>query len=430
MADLSGFPYAEVRFGVDGSPIDADERNAALDLAAGGATDLLVVSHGWNNDMADARSLYARVAASMRDVVDASPPDGYDDRALAVIGVLWPSKRFADTDLIPGGAAAVGGGAGADDIRREIDELAEFLDRDDASQPLKQAKDLVDDLGDDAGAQRAFAELIRQAIAGVPVDDEDASAEFFDQDGAALMERLGRPVFVGAPPPGSMATTGGALGLGDVLSGAFRAARNLLNVATYYEMKARAGAVGGSGVADLLADARKASADLRIHLAGHSFGARVVTAAAAAGDGALPIASMSLLQAAFSHYGFADDWEPGKDGLFRPVVLTHRISGPTIITHTQNDKAVGIAYAIASRIAGQVAAAIGDKTDKYGGLGRNGAQKTPEAVDQELLAAGASGYDLRAGRLHNLLADAFVDSHSDIDGREVAYGVLSAVAAT
>jgi hypothetical protein len=137
-----------------------------------------------------------------------------------------------------------------------------------------------------------------------------------------------------------------------------------------------------------------------------------------------------LLQAAFSHYGFADDWEPGKDGLFRPVVLTHRISGPTIITHTQNDKAVGIAYAIASRIAGQVAAAIGDKTDKYGGLGRNGAQKTPEAVDQELLAAGASGYDLRAGRLHNLLADAFVDSHSDIDGREVAYGVLSAVAAT
>jgi pimeloyl-ACP methyl ester carboxylesterase len=430
MPDLSGFPYAEVRFDVEGAALDADERRAAVALPAQvGATDVLVISHGWNNDMAEARALYANLASSMRGVLDHSAPASYGDRSLAIIGVLWPSKRFAESDLIPGGAASVGGGADAEAIRKELDELADFLDRDDATQTLKQARELVEQLGDDPGARTSFADLVRQAVGGVAADADDASDEFFEQDGAELMDRLGRPVFVGSRPAGSL-THGGAAGLGDLVGTAFRAARNLLNVGTYYEMKARAGTVGETGVAALLADLRKAVPDVRIHLAGHSFGARVVSAAARAGDEVLPIASVSLLQAAFSHYSFADDWEPGEDGLFRSVVLTHRISGPMVITHTKNDKAVGIAYAIASRIAGQVAQAVGDKDDKYGGLGRNGAQKTPEAVDQTLLAVGDTGYDIQAGRLHNLLADAFISSHGDVAGPEVAYAVLSVVATT
>jgi hypothetical protein len=430
MAELSGFPYAEVRFGVDGAPIDRAEPKAAIDLPGDAdVTDVLVISHGWNNDMAEARGLYSRLAASMRDVLNGAAPASYGDRSLAIIGVLWPSKRFAESDLIPGGAASVGAGADAAAIRRELDELADFLDRDDASQALKQAKDLVDDLEADPDARRSFAELVRQAVSGAPTDAEDASDEFFAQDGEELMERLGRPVFVGRRPTGSL-TEGGAAGLGDALGKVFRAARNLLNVGTYYEMKARAGTIGETGVAGLLADLRTSYPDLRIHLAGHSFGARVVSAAARAGDEALPVASVSLLQAAFSHYSFADDWEPGEDGLFRSVVLTHRVSGPMIITHTKNDRAVGLAYAIASRVAGQVAQAVGDANDKYGGLGRNGAQKTPEALDQALLAVGDAGYDLQPGRLHNLAADAFISSHSDVDGREVAYAVLSAVAAS
>ncbi|HSS67880.1 MAG TPA: hypothetical protein VLK34_04970 [Nocardioidaceae bacterium] len=430
MTDLSGFPYAEVRFDVDGNVVDANERTAAVALAEHtGVTDVLVISHGWNNDMAEARALYANLAASMRGVLDHSAPASYGDRMLAIVGVLWPSKRFAESDLIPGGAASVGGGADADAIRSELDQLADFVDRDDASQALKEARDLVDRLDDDPDARTAFADLVRKAVGGAPTDAEDASDEFFHQDGAELMDRLGRPVFVGPRPPGSL-TQGGAAGLGDVLGTAFRAARNLLNVGTYYEMKARAGTVGETGVAGLLDDIRAAAPELRIHLAGHSFGARVVTAAARAGDDVLPISTMSLLQAAFSHYSFAHDWEPGDDGLFRPVVLTHRITGPVLITHTKNDKAVGIAYAIVSRIAGQVAQSVGDKDDKYGGLGRNGAQKTPEAVEQALLAVADAGYDLEGGRLHNLLADAYISSHGDVAGPEVAYGVLSAIATT
>jgi hypothetical protein len=52
-----------------------------------------------------------------------------------------------------------------------------------------------------------------------------------------------------------------------------------------------------------------------------------------------------------------------------------------IITHTRRDTAVGMAYAIASSVAGQASSAIGDADSPYGGLGSNGAQHTPEAED-------------------------------------------------
>lgn len=428
MGELSGFPYAEVQFGTDGQVLDSAERKAAVEMAEG-LTDVLVISHGWNNDMSEARRLYEGLAANMSTVLKSDQPDGYGDRELGIIGVLWPSKRFADSDLIAGGAASVGGGAEADDIRKELDELADFLDRPSATKKLQAAKELVDQLEDDPAARKEFAELVRDALDDIPADDEDASKEFFAENGEELMDRLAKPVTVGKRVGGS-ASTGGAAGLGDLAKKAFRAARNMLNVSTYYEMKARAGRVGEAGVADLLADLRKTYPELRIHLAGHSFGARLVSAAARAGDDALPISSVSLLQAAFSHYSFADNWEATKDGTFRSVVLTHRISGPTIITYTKNDKAVGVAYAIASRVAGQVAAAVGDKDDKYGGLGRNGAQKTPEAVDGSLLAVGADGYTMQAGKLHNLQADGFISGHGDVAGKEVAYAVLTAIAAT
>ena len=45
---------------------------AALAVAEGDVTDLLVLSHGWNNDMADARGLYSRIAGSMRSVLGAN----------------------------------------------------------------------------------------------------------------------------------------------------------------------------------------------------------------------------------------------------------------------------------------------------------------------------------------------------------------------
>jgi hypothetical protein len=92
------------------------------------------------------------------------------------------------------------------------------------------------------------------------------------------------------------------------------------------------------------------------------------------------------------------------------------------------DTAVGYAYPLASRLAGFAAATLGDANDRFGGIGRNGAQKTPEAVAGRLLQVG-SAYALRAGHIHNLNADTVIMDHGDIRRPEVAYAVLAAAAA-
>ena len=61
MQQLAGFPYFEVQFTREGRVHDRAEADALLDFVGqGGVTDLFVLAHGWNNDMADARALYAK----------------------------------------------------------------------------------------------------------------------------------------------------------------------------------------------------------------------------------------------------------------------------------------------------------------------------------------------------------------------------------
>jgi hypothetical protein len=107
-----------------------------------------------------------------------------------------------------------------------------------------------------------------------------------------------------------------------------------------------------------------------------------------------------------------------------------RVSGPVIITHTKNDRAVGIAYPLASRITRDQAAALGDQNDPYGGMGRNGAQHTPETggLHGKLLQVGDE-YSFAPGRVFNLRADEFIKGHSEITGFQVAYALLKVVQA-
>jgi len=170
--------------------------------------------------------------------------------------------------------------------------------------------------------------------------------------------------------------------------------------------------------------------ELRLHLVGHSFGGLLVTSTAWGGETAtpaLPIETMTLLQAAFSQHGFAE-LADGSQGRYRSVLTEARVSGPTLVSHTRNDRAVGIAYALASRFAGQTAASlgIGMPDDRFGGIGANGARRTPESVDGELLPTG-SPYDFEPGRLYNLLADRHIDGHSDVAGEAVAHAIVEAI---
>jgi hypothetical protein len=453
MAELAGFPYFEVQFTKQGEPFDPSETTAVLAAVRAGALgprdgqedppghpridELFVMSHGWNNDIAEARALYRNLFLSVRRRIEDGGAPALAGRQMAVLGVLWPSKRFADEDLIPGGGASLGGGIEDRAVQRQLDELKGTFDQPDEA-VLEQAKALVPDLEGSPEAQRQFVDLIRSVLPRPGDTVDDASDAFFALPGDEVLRLLEPPILPGPPGIGEGGATaiglaegpasiGGAAGISDVFSGIGAAARRLLNFTTYYQMKERAGKVGVRGLNPLLRQIKTANPEVRVHLVGHSFGGRVVTAAALGTPGSPSVApaTMTLLQAAFSHNGFALDFDGARDGFFREVVAKGKVAGPILITHTKNDIAVGIAYPIASRFARQDNADLGDEHDIFGGIGRNGAIRTPEAVAGELLPAGAS-YAFVRGKLYNLHADALISGHSDVTGPAVAHALLSA----
>jgi hypothetical protein len=310
---------------------------------------------------------------------------------------------------------------------------------------LASVKQSVGAWEDDPGVREEVVAALRGLLSQRSADREDASDRFFSLAPHQLLTNLSRELNPPQNVPqganaasldpfatGVVSGLGGAAGFRDVQGGVQSAFLHLLNFTTYYVMKARAGDVGIRGVSPLLAAIRAARPNVRLHLVGHSFGCRVVTSAVnALGMGSvLQPNTMTLLQAAFSHNGFGVQFDQVHDGGFRAVVAQKKVRGPILITHTRNDKAVGIAYPIASRIAGQTASALGDENDLYGGLGSNGAQHTPERVAGTLLDVGRN-YPFAAGvtssKPYNLRADAFIGGHSDIAQPQVAFALAAAM---
>jgi hypothetical protein len=453
------FPYRfyPVQFKSDGSVFQQSDTGQLFGhlIQDPKPTDLFVISHGWNNNMEEAKDLYSRLMTQIALQVQAN--QSLQKRTFSICGVLWPSKKFEDKDLIPSGAASLNDSVTDDKVQQRLGDLCDFLVA--KAWPMQQLDTelqskfselaaAVDDWEDDPDARRKVVETIRAMLQTDSVDAEDASSLFFRLTPDALIESLKRTL---NPPPilpnssaasldpfstSSGGGSGGAASFRDVLGGIKGALLHFLNYTTYYVMKARAGDVGIKGVAPLIEKIRGASPDIRLHLVGHSFGCRVVTSAVNAipADDKYCSNTMALLQGAFSHNGFAANFDGNNnDGAFRALVTQRKVKGPIIITHTRNDKAVGIAYPIASRLAGQVAAALGDENDIYGGLGSNGAQTavtTPERVVGTLSKPGSPyqfGGAGSGGHLYNLKADEFISGHSDIVSAAVGYAIATAI---
>ncbi|UEM12386.1 hypothetical protein J4G43_049700 [Bradyrhizobium barranii subsp. barranii] len=437
---IAGMPFFRLEITKDGQEFSASQKaaieNSVRNSGAAQLTDLFVISHGWNNDSAEAQELYEELFANLAALMPGHA--ALRDRKFAVVGIFWPSKKFADNELIPsGGAASLDDGAHLSSlaVKRKLDSLKGTFDVPDEAL-LEHAKMLIDGIESEVTKQEEFVNIIRSLVPNAPTDAaDDASDQLFAQEPRQLLAALSKPSF---PAP---ARGGGGIALGideqaggvasfeDFFTGIKAAAWRLLNYATYYQMKERAGVVS-KVVNGVLGSVRNLRPDLRIHLIGHSFGARVVTAAV---DGPTTIrpSSLSLLQGAFSHNGFSERFDGGKDGYFRKVVGQSKVAGPILATHTVNDKAVGIAYAIASRLSFDNANALGDENDIYGGIGRNGAvkMKSVELVKGTLLPA-SGVYRFVPRKVHNLRADAFIGNHSDVKGPQVAHAILSAVGIT
>ncbi len=436
MPSLAGYPYVKAEFDKHGKPTNAPALPA-------GITDVIIVSHGWNNNAKEAQSLYDALFTNFA----AQKADGMEtNRTLGIVGVFWPSKKFDESiaveeNGVAGGAVSLTARSSSKKaLAKKLKSMRTFLNTPAQQAALKQLEALLPQLEDKATARAKFVQIIRTKLLDPhAANKEDASTAFFKDDPEAIMKRLriASTALDGAAPVAGGATslptstrrittsdTSGAAGLKEILAGFSAAAMNVLNFTTYYEMKARAGDVGRFGVAPLI-DALPSEVK-RVHLVGHSFGGRVVTSAAQHSK-SKKIASVTLLQAAFSHNGFS----AVMDGAFRAVVEKKRVSGPILVTHTKNDKAVGLAYPIASRLAGDSRLALGDENDKFGGLGRNGVQKmgAKQRVVGTLLEAG-NAYAFTPGIFFNLEGSQFIKGHSDITGPQVAHALRSAIATT
>ena len=83
MDAISGLPFFPLEITKEGTLFSAQQRsaieNAASQAGAGKVTDFFVISHGWNNDMADARDLYNGLFASVAALISRTPIAGQQE---------------------------------------------------------------------------------------------------------------------------------------------------------------------------------------------------------------------------------------------------------------------------------------------------------------------------------------------------------------
>jgi hypothetical protein len=423
---LGASPFEWLEYDKDAQLKDSSAAVRLQALLGPAITDLVVMSHGWNNDLPDAERMYSIL---WQNAADELTKRGRDPASFVVVGILWPAKAW---DAIYDGAEelvtenqAGGTMAVADGFERtDLDVPPERLEA-----MISQVRAFADDPKFDAVADAARAAAVNDGSR-----DEDAAYEFFKAALASLgvQRDLSDPELTqdanifrlsatisdandllagfSSPPAFEVSPgAGAALGLGDVVRGAFRGARSgvvwALNKLTYYTMKKRAGAIGES-VADLLGGLQLGS-DIRLHFVGHSFGARLVTAA---GTRLVPpphvaFRSVTLLQGAYSHNGMT----AGKGPFY---ALVGKPSGPISFSHTHNDQATTIAYPLASRLSGDATKSLGDANDVYGAMGANGPQMTGEMMAPD---CDTTDFHPVPGKINRFLADAYVVKTDHID---------------
>lgn len=431
MADqLAGFPHWEVAFDEHGQPRDP----AAIDtLLAGvpaqGLTDLLIFAHGWNNDPRMARSLYERFFGEMRALLDSRRVALAPGATPGTMGVLWPSMRWPDEALPTPtrGAAASAGGPPSDGAL--VTSLKAVFTAPEQRQALDQLAQLLDAQPREVQALARVQALMRPLTAGL-----DVTAAPEDNGDRALLETDPQKLFDGFADLAQQRRTGGAAGLGDSFQRLWAGAKEALRAATYWQMKKRAGVVGQVGLGPLLGRLRQARPDLRVHLLGHSFGARLVSFALAglpAEPAVSPVKSVFLLQGAFSHFAFADSLpqDSGRPGALAGMAA--RVDGPLLVSHSLLDTAVGEAYPLASIIARDDASAASDLLFRWGAMGHDGAQAV-EAASARLGPVGQA-YPFAAGTFLNLDGNAVITAdeplegaHGDIFHPEIAWATFAA----
>jgi len=422
MQVIEGFEFFPLTFDGRGTLESQAEFDAMVDRAKNAhATDAIFIAHGFRNDVTDATTLYTHFLNTFRGHLSRAEFHGVASRRFVVAGIYWPSKPFRETFT----EAAAGTRA----LRNPADEMAdarqqlEELKRDASAahrKKLDKAIALLPTLDHNPKAQDQFVELVLSLLDRSRLDKTEGLPQIRKQSGSELLARL-------SPEPAA-----GTRGIGDVFGTIGGGIGTFLNLTMWYVMKDRSGTVGGTGVVRAVRALHDGCPDVRLHLVGHSLGGRLMASCAKAlcEPPKLRPDSLMLLEAAFSHFGFSPDNGHGQAGFFRDVVAKGIVKGPFVSTFSAEDTVVGKAYSIMSRLARDSTREIGDASDEFGGIGRNGPLKTDEVASAKLHSPGAA-YTYAPGVINNLDGSGgLIKDHGDVTNAAVTYAFASAVART
>jgi hypothetical protein len=442
--EIAGQPHWEVSFDEHGKPAQAGIDALLAELPGQDLTDLFVFSHGWNNDFRQARRVYQLYFQQLPGLLARG---GGAAARVGTLGVVWPSKRWADepepTGAAVGGAAGLGDGGAAGGLDMSpgdpsdtpappadpvlVEDLKDVFEGAERRQALDELARLLEERPEDPAALARFQTLMKE-LSG----DPDAEPAGEDQGELALLTDDPEEVFGRFADAVPRTGEGGPAGIGDTFGRLWDGAKEALRQLTYFEMKKRAGVVGKQGLGPLLGRIPQADPDVRIHLIGHSFGARLVSfALPGLPDGPSPVKSLYLLQGAFSHFAFADalPMDRSRGGALKGQAA--RVDGPVAVSFTVHDLAVGKLYPLASMSSRDDAAGLEDQLFRWGGMGHDGAQ----AVDAAVAALGPVGtaYAFQRSRFLNLDGNAVINrggppagAHSDIFHPELVWAGLAA----
>lgn len=422
MTDIDGLRCFEVTFarvgvGPAAGLAEPDDGKLPAALAGGDVEDVLVLAHGWNSSLASARASRRALLALLAEQL------GDRRRSSVAVEVNWPSLLFPEDD--PGNASPTlsTGAQLASTLtpafpgqQFELDELGSLLDQ----QP------------------RSIADLERfHALAKSLVTSPSLAQEDSGEAGMLSIGTIG--LFGHAAAMAKALKTGGGNGT-DAFGTLWSGAREVLRTLCYYEMKNRAGVVGRDGLAALISQLpTPAGRPLRIHLIGHSFGARLVAYALAglprpAGNARGPVKSLYLIQGALSHFAFSGPALAGQGRRTGALAaFAGQLDGPLLATFSRHDRCLGWWYPMASLPRHEGSRSVGELAYRWGAMGHDGFQ----GAGVHTLPLGPVGqpYPFQAGALYRLDASsviaanqsAFSGAHSDIRHPELTWPIAQLV---
>jgi hypothetical protein len=428
-APASEHGWAPLPFDRAGSCIAPQTRADILSAAASDAvTDVVVFAHGWNNDRQVASQRYADFIEEfrrMRRQHDLPAVPG-----VLLVGILWPS-----TTLVLGDERVLAmAGTRPEDL--ELAELAELVGSEEARERFVELA-----ARPSLGPEEA-AELARLLPAELGVADDEAPEDDGDGVPMEVWRRVPDPVvdrertseeiaheledFGREQKPESTSD-----GLSHDLSVAADARldpRRLVRLLSVRQMKDRAGAVGAAGVARFLEDLLDTS-EARVHLVGHSYGARVVLSAACATRDCRKVGSMLLLQPAVSHLCFADPL-PGTERRAGFADAPSRVERPILATHSPHDRALRTFFHLAlwrRGDLGELDMAAKARTPKYGALGGFGPSALGDRTDWLTMGPPGTAYDVTPDRVSVIALDGrtTIHGHGDVINQATAWALYT-----